>query len=130
MAEIDWVTCKLALGGDDRNVIYRSKHNPVTTPELEILSAIHGENSVRDVEFLKTTETTAGEEKLRLLSKYSERLVNSVFPGRTPNMGMVFGDRPSPKTNAAPAKKERPGTKTTAAKTFKVDEDVFAPPAD
>jgi hypothetical protein len=122
VAELDWVTVKIAIGGDVRNIIYRGEFNPVTVPELEILAHLHGDGAVRDVQFLKTTQSNFAEEKLRLLSKYSENTVNAIFPGRNPNMGMVLADRPG-KDVEVPAKKQRPSTKTTAAQ-------AFVPPTD
>lgn len=117
MAELDWVTCKIALGGDVRSVISRGQFDPVSVPEMEVIMALHGSDSIRDPEYLRTTESSASEEKVRLLSKYSERDVSAIFPGRSPNMGMIFTDRRQ-KDFAVPAKKQRPSTKVTAAAPF------------
>jgi hypothetical protein len=118
MAEIDWVTCKIALGGDLRSIVFKSEFEPVTVPEIEIIAAIHGDASVSDVEYLKTEETTPGEEKNRLISIYPETVVSGIYPGRNPNMNMVFSGARTQKAVNAPAKKQRPSTKVTAAKPF------------
>jgi hypothetical protein len=95
MAEIDFVTCRIALGGDLLNILYRSKYDPVSIPEIDILSRIHGDVHVTDIQYCETRESTPAEEKNRLLSKYSEQLVQEVFPGRNPNMNMLAPDRPA-----------------------------------
>jgi hypothetical protein len=120
--ELDWVSCKIAIGGDVRQVIFRGPTNPVSVPELDILAAIHGDASVTDIKPIATTESTAAEEKNRLLSKYSGALVNGIFPGRSPNMNMLAGVRPS--APPAPDKKQRATTKHTAAKPFMPPEEM------
>ncbi len=117
MAELDWVTCKIALAGDVRSIIHRGPHDPVSVPELEVIMALHGSDAVRDPEYLTTTESSAAEEKARLLGKYSERDVSGVYPGRSPNMGMIFADRRG-KDIVAPKKQQRPTTRVTAAAPF------------
>jgi hypothetical protein len=95
MAQLDWVSCKVALGGDIRNVVFRSQYDPVSVPELDIIAAIHGENSVTEIAYCTTTETTSADEKIRLAGKYGDKILNELFPGRNPNMGMLAPDRPA-----------------------------------
>jgi hypothetical protein len=118
MAELDWVTCLVALGGDVRSIVYKGPTNPITVPEIDVLIKLHGDASVTDVEFFETTESNAAEEKNRLLSKYPEPLVSELFPGRNPNMGLVFADRRGKEIAVPDKKNPKPTTKHTAAKVF------------
>lgn len=123
--ELDWCTCKVALGGDVRSVVYRGEFNPVSVPELDVLTSLHGEASITEIEYLKTTESSPADEKNRLVGIYPEAVVSGMFPGRSPNMPMVSGVRPS-KDIIVPERKQRPGTKHTAAKPFLPDLDLPA----
>ena len=118
MAEMDWVTCEIIIGGDARMIGYKGSSDPMSIPEVAVLREIHGEESVQNLKYFKTTETTAGEEKIRLLSKYSAAPVNTAFPGRAPQMHMKADDRPSKEIEGGVRKVQRPGTKTTAAAPF------------
>ena len=44
---MDWVSVKVALGGDAGNVMVREE-NPVSWPEVKILQNLHGEANVYD----------------------------------------------------------------------------------
>ena len=118
MADMDWVECEVLIGGDARMIHYISSYGPVSVPEVAVLREIHGEESVRNMKFVKTTESSPGEEKLRLLSKYSAGVVNTAFPGRAPQMHMKADDRPSKEIEGGVRKVQRPGTKQTAAAPF------------
>jgi len=118
MAEMDWVECEVMIGGDARMVHYKGQSDPVSIPEVAVLREIHGEESVRNLKYVKTTETSAGEEKLRLLTRYSAAPVNTAFPGRAPSMHMKADDRPSREIEGGVRKVQRPGTKHTAATPF------------
>lgn len=73
-----------------------SEVRPVTWPEIEILSAIHGRESVTDVVLVKSDDNDdTVEEKARLLSKYGKAVVEHVFPGFTPRMEVSM---PKPRT--------------------------------
>ena len=115
--ELDFCTCMIAIGGDVRQIVYRGESNPVSVPEIDILLALHGESSVNNIEYCRTEPSTPGDEKNRLLAKYSPSVVNAIFPGRTPNMPMISGVRPG-KDIPTGDRKQRPSTKTTAAKPF------------
>jgi hypothetical protein len=110
---MDWVTCKVTLGGDVTNIVYRSKFSPVSVPELDILRALHGEASVHEVTYLKTTQSSPAEEKARLMSIYKEADVTAIYPGRNPSgMPMLADDRPetddeNDEDPTAPPKKKR-----------------------
>ena len=123
MAEMDWVECEIMIGGDMRMIAYKGPSEPLSIPEIAVLRELHGEDSIRNMKYVKTTESTPGEEKLRLLSKYSADKVNTAYPGRAPQMHMKADDRPSKEIEGGVRKVQRPGTKHTAAA-------PFIPPAD
>lgn len=122
MAEMDWVMCKITLGGDVGNVVYRSNFSPVSVPELDIIRMIHGEVNVNDIRWCATSQTTPMEEKARLLSIYKETDVNAVYPGRNPSgMPMLADERPETDTadedpTVPPKKKRMTNTERLAAK--------------
>lgn len=80
---MDLVTCKVALGGDTRQVVVKGKHNPVTYPEFLVLGFIHGEHAVYDMQVVGELEREPIEEKQRLRNKYGP-IVEQVFPGIAP----------------------------------------------
>ena len=45
---MDYVACKIALGGNSNNVIYRGPDTPVSWPEIRVLQHLHGEDNVFD----------------------------------------------------------------------------------
>jgi hypothetical protein len=118
MVEMDWVECEVMIGGDIRMIGYRGPTEPLSIPEIAVIRELHGEESVRKMKYVKTTETTPAEEKNRLLSKYSAGVVNTAFPGRAPQMHMKADDRPSKEIEGGMRKVQRAGTKLTAAEPF------------
>lgn len=91
---MDFVACKVALGGDSNNVIYRGPDVPVSWPEIRVLQHLHGEDNVFDCEYVSSESTTSQAEKMRLLGLYGAEAVNICFPGARPMMDMEFpGDR-------------------------------------
>jgi hypothetical protein len=91
---MDYVSCKIALGGDPNNVLYRGPDVPVSWPEVRVLQQLHGEDNVFDCEFAGSEPTTIQAEKMRLLGLYGTEAVGFCYPGSRPTMEMEFpGDR-------------------------------------
>jgi|LakMenEpi03Aug12_release.lakeMendotaPanAssembly.Ray.scaffolds.fasta_scaffold33132_8 hypothetical protein len=82
--------CKatIRVSGDVRTVIVRDTHNPVSWPELEILRALHGDESISDVKPFIRVEQSSKDEKERLRQIYGNAVAEGVFPGRNPQMEM------------------------------------------
>ena len=94
---MDFVSCKIALGGDSNNVLYRGPDVPVSWPEVRVLQHLHGEDNIFDCEFVRAEHATAQAEKMRLLGLYGSEAVNICFPGSRPMMDMEWpGDRTEP----------------------------------
>jgi hypothetical protein len=76
--------CKanVQIGGDIRNVMYRNEFDPVSWPEVEILRAVHGNESVLDVEPFVAVEQRPRDERERLLFLYGEGPLRVVWGGR------------------------------------------------
>ena len=92
---MDYVACKIALGGDSNNVLYRGPDVPVSWPEVRVLQQLHGEDNVFDCVFVGTEPATPQGEKMRLLGLYGKtEAVGFCYPGSRPLMDMEFpGDR-------------------------------------
>ena len=91
---MDFVACKVALGGDANNVIYRGPDVPVSWPEIRVLQHLHGEDNVFDCEYVGHDSSTSQAEKMRLLGLYGSEAVNICYPGSRPMMEMEFpGDK-------------------------------------
>jgi hypothetical protein len=91
---MDFVTAKIALGGDTMNVMYRGPDNPVSWPEVRVLQHLHGDENVFDCEFVRSEHVLTQAEKMRLLGVYGAEVVNLCFPGARPMMDMDFpGDK-------------------------------------
>lgn len=81
-----FVTCKVNLAGDLRNVVVRDSFRPVSWPEIEILRFIHGEDAVGDIKPFVRVDQSAKAEKERLRLIYGDAVLEEVFPGRNPQM--------------------------------------------
>ena len=91
---MDFVSCKIALGGDPNNVLYRGPDVPVSWPEVRVLQQLHGEDNVFDCVFSGSEPATPQGEKMRLLGLYGSEAVGFCYPGSRPMMEMEFpGDR-------------------------------------
>ena len=106
---MDMVSCTVNLGGDVRSVVHRKARNPVSWPEIDVLKVVHGEHSVKVVAKVGRTQTTAMQEKERLLTIYDPAAVEAVFPGRRPMMEMSV-----PQDLAVPVDREVMGQTTQA----------------
>ena len=103
---MDYVACKIALGGDSNNVIYRGPDTPVSWPEIRVLQHLHGEDNVFDCEYVGEDPSTTQAEKMRLLGLYGTEAVNICFPGSRPMMDMQWpGDRGEPIATKRPERK-------------------------
>ena len=103
---MDFVACKIALGGDSNNVIYRGPDVPVSWPEIRVLQHLHGEDNVFDCEYVGEDSSTTQAEKMRLLGLYGSEAVNICFPGARPMMDMQWpGDRSEPIAVKRPERK-------------------------
>ena len=103
---MDYVACKIALGGDSNNVIYRGPDVPVSWPEIRVLQHLHGEDNVFDCEYVSEDSSTTQAEKMRLLGLYGSEAVNICFPGSRPMMDMQWpGDRGEPIAVKRPERK-------------------------
>jgi hypothetical protein len=103
---MDYVACKIALGGDSNNVIYRGPDAPVSWPEIRVLQHLHGEDNVFDCEYVGEEPATTQAEKMRLLGIYGSEATNICFPGSRPMMDMQWpGDRAEPIATKRPERK-------------------------
>jgi hypothetical protein len=103
---MDFVACKIALGGDPANVIYRGPDVPVSWPEIRVLQHLHGEDNVFDCEYVGEDSSTTQAEKMRLLGLYGSEAVNVCYPGSRPMMDMQWpGDRSEPIAVKRPERK-------------------------
>ena len=125
MAEMHICTCTVALGGDQGSIVKRGPHNPVTFPELAVLSHIHGEESVDNVQVIDAIDRAPAEEKARLMLKYPATAVNMLFPGKSPPMQCAA---PGVKIKKSAAKKAP--AKTAKAPAAPVEEPVTSADAD
>lgn len=90
MNKLHWCTCNVNLSGQGFTVINFHEFNPVSWPEVQVLSAIHGEENVYDIKPARISEATPRQEKDRLAAKYGFRAVEQVFPGRVFRMEMLM----------------------------------------
>jgi len=91
--QMHWCTCKFNQAGQGYYIQEIYYTDPVSWPEVQVLSAIHGEENVFDVKPLRISETAARMEKERLAVKYGWENVERVFPGRSFRMeGLMPGE--------------------------------------
>ena len=75
-------TAKIALGGDDRNIMTRDRFSPVSWPELDILRFLHGEQSISEVSPFVRVNQNGREERARLALIYGEGPPQACWGGR------------------------------------------------
>lgn len=83
---------KVAIAGDDQQILYRGYFNPVSWPEIEVLRYLHGDDAVRDVKAFVSVEQSGRAERERLLLKYGSEPVNTCFTGRPPRIELEAPD--------------------------------------
>jgi len=95
------LSCHIAVAGDDHNVVVRDHDTAVTYPELLVLRALHGGESVRHVADAGDVERDPADERERLANIYGREIVNHVFPGE--HTQLPVEDRKMRPKKAAPA---------------------------
>jgi hypothetical protein len=94
------LNCDVALSGDRNHVVRKSD---ITVAEVEILRALHGQDSVRNIQPTRTTTSDGGALLDRLRRKYRRRMpalpgeksrciVDTVFPGPRPKLPVSLAD--------------------------------------
>jgi hypothetical protein len=91
-------TAKIQIGGDNNNVMVRDHYSPVSWPEIALLTVIHGEGSVIDVEPFVYVKQPPRNERGRLDFIY----------GRGPGQ-VVWGGQNAPDEMDAPKVKLKAG---------------------
>ena len=76
-----WCTCRINLSGQNLHIIVIGAHSPVTWPEVQVLSLLHGEDNLYDIKPCAISDVNPADEKRRLWAKYGN-IVERVFPGR------------------------------------------------
>jgi hypothetical protein len=89
MPSMHWCACKVNLSGQGFYIYHYNQHEPVSWPEVQVITALHGDN-VFDVTPVSVGETTARQEKERLVAKYGADVCERVFPGRIFRMEMMM----------------------------------------
>jgi hypothetical protein len=82
-----WCTGKINLSGQGFMVLIVDPLEPISWPEAQVIMALHGEENVYELKPVVISDTSAVDEKNRLLGKYG-KVVERVFPGRSPRMEM------------------------------------------
>jgi hypothetical protein len=111
---MDYVECKIMLGGDSGSIVVRGPTRPVSWPEVAVLQYIHGVDSVFDCKFVRSEPATARGEKDRLAGIYGGEVVELIFPGRQPMMDGKFPGEGSAEANVHPEKKPVPSSRKVA----------------
>ncbi len=81
-------TAYVAIAGDKNQIVHRGRFNPVSWPEIEVLRAVHGDDSVTEVNPFVEVEQDPRAERERLVLIYGGEALNLCFPGRNPRMDM------------------------------------------
>jgi len=86
--KMHFCTAKINLAGQGLHIVNILATEPMSWPELQVMMAMHHEENVFAIKPIATIETTPTEEKRRLMAKYrgQQRLIEQVFPGRSPQM--------------------------------------------
>ena len=72
------INCVINVGGDALNAVPKAN---VTTAELLVLQAIHGQSAVHSIEVIDNPSTSGAEERDRLLSRYPKyrKVVDAIW---------------------------------------------------
>lgn len=81
--------CNLRLNGDINNEIHKPS---VTVAEIAVLRALHGNDSVVNIQPLRNDKREHSGEFERLKLTYGDKIVTSVFPGSYPQLPIYFKD--------------------------------------
>src|SRR5262245_20551789 len=96
-----WCTARLNLSGQNYYIHDFLATDPISWPEAQLLMALHGEENIYDIKPCGVSNSSPGGEKRRLLGKYASqaKIVEAVFPGRTPRMEMTMPGEPEDHSN-------------------------------
>jgi hypothetical protein len=97
-----YCTCQINLAGQGFHIVQILATEPMSWPEIQAMMAMHGEENIFDIKPVAVFETNVVAEKRRLMAKYrgQQRLIEQVFPGRSPQMELTVPGEP---TNQPPA---------------------------
>ena len=84
-----WCTCRINLSGQNLHIIQIGPHAPVSWPEIQVLSLLHGEDNLYDIKPCAVASVNPSDEKRRLWAKYGT-IVEKVFPGRVFRMELTM----------------------------------------
>ena len=84
-----WCTCRINLSGQNLHIIQVGPHAPVSWPEIQVLSLLHGEDNLYDIKPCAVAAVNPSDEKRRLWAKYGN-IVEQVFPGRVFRMELTM----------------------------------------
>ncbi len=107
----DIFKCNIAVGGDVRNVYHATG---LTWPEINIMTELHGENSVSDIVVTHTKEIVPQAEFERIRFSYPAGAIKNLYPGVSPNLKWVAPDyieREAPKPTQAKKPENAPAPK-------------------
>jgi hypothetical protein len=79
--KMHWCTCRVNLSGQNLTHVSFSPQDAVSWPEVQVLTALHGEENIYDIKPISIAEINSRIEKDRLIAKYG-MIVERVFPGR------------------------------------------------
>jgi hypothetical protein len=107
---MDYVTAKIALGGDQMHIMCRGLDNPVSWPEVRILQHLHGDDCVFDCDFVRSEPSNVQMEKMRLVGVYGAEVVNLIYPGARPMIEMEFPGDKDPAGQKRPERRPVPSS--------------------
>ena len=84
-----WCTCRINLSGQNLHIVVVGPHNPISWPEVQVLSLLHGEDNIHDLKPCGVAEVNPSDEKRRLWARYG-KVVEQVFPGRVFRMELTM----------------------------------------
>ena len=90
-------TAHVAIGGDERNIMYRDEFAPVSWPEIDVLREIHGGASVTNVRPFVDVPQAARAERDRLAARYGDKALEDRWGGKNPPTELrAEGAKPRP----------------------------------
>jgi hypothetical protein len=94
--KMHYCTCRINLAGQNCHIVEVYPSDPMSWPEVQVMMQIHTEENVFDIKPIAVGDTTVVAEKRRLAAKYraNAKIVESVFPGRSPRMEMTMPGEP------------------------------------
>ena len=119
MAKMHLCRCEVAIVGDIRNTVVKDGIDAVSFPEVQVLRAIHGAESVTNISVVGETDSDPAAEKIRLMAIYPPEVVDYVYPGYAPPLPMLMPGAEPAKARKTSAKQvvEQPADEADAAET-------------